>query len=217
MKWFAATTAATSIFTSSVMVATTPVVEQQNVLLSQGERLELLTAQVAEIEGPDWIIGKSLTSELAIYAQPGIGLIAKMNARGLDLMREAELQSKIDSYNARIALVMDSVEAHVGKTPYVFSGSSPRGWDCSGLTRWAYAQVGIDLPHSASAQKRMGTVVSDPVRGDLVVFGSGYHVGLYHSPGVMLHAGGRPGQRTQFRDMSDFWGKVTYVRLIPLP
>ena len=198
------------------MMVTTPVV-QQEVLLSQGERLELATARVAEIEGPDWIIGKSLTSELAIYAQPGVKLVAKMNARGLDLMREAELQARTDSYNARVALVMDSVAAHIGKTPYVYSGSSPNGWDCSGLTRWAYAKVGIDLQHRASVQLRSGNAVTNPVRGDLVVFGSGYHVGLYHSPGKMLHSGGRPGERTEIRDITDYWGKVTYIRLIPLP
>jgi hypothetical protein len=195
------------------MMVTTPVV-QQEVLLSP---LESATARAAEIEGPDWIIGKSLTSELAIYAMPDALLTAKMNARGLDVLEQERLQDRLDSYNARVALVMDSVSAHIGKTPYVYSGSSPRGWDCSGLTRWAYAKVGIDLYHRASVQLRSGKVVSDPVRGDLVVFGSGYHVGLYHSPGKMLHSGGRPGDRTEVRDITDYWGKVTYVRLIPIP
>ena len=42
--------------------------------------------------------------------------------------------------------------------PYKWAGSSPgEGFDCSGLTMWAYAQVGVSLPHNASAQHGMGT------------------------------------------------------------
>lgn len=58
----------------------------------------------------------------------------------------------------------------VDKTPYVFSGSSTSGWDCSGLVRWTYEQVGIELPHSADKQAHFGYRVSVAQPGDIVVF-----------------------------------------------
>jgi cell wall-associated NlpC family hydrolase len=79
--------------------------------------------------------------------------------------------------------------------PYVWGGSTPQsGFDCSGLTRYVYAQLGIKLTHYAAAQWHEGTpVASKDVRpGDLVFFepkldGPG-HVGIYLGGGYFLHA-----------------------------
>ncbi|MGO4599115.1 C40 family peptidase [Terrabacter sp. 2RAF25] len=77
--------------------------------------------------------------------------------------------------------------------PYVYGGSSPSGFDCSGFTSYVYRQAGISIPRTASAQQAAATRVSDPQPGDLVFFGSpAYHVGIYVSPGRMIDAQ-RPG------------------------
>jgi cell wall-associated NlpC family hydrolase len=77
--------------------------------------------------------------------------------------------------------------------PYVYGGSSPSGFDCSGLTSYVYRQAGISIPRTASAQQAAATRVSNPQPGDLVFFGSpAYHVGIYVSPGRMIDAQ-RPG------------------------
>jgi len=94
-----------------------------------------------------------------------------------------------------------SLQDYIG-VPYVYSGSSPRGWDCSGFTMWAYQQLGIELPHSASAQARLGTEVSEPAIGDLVAFfyngsSSARHVAIYIGNGKLIHAGFKPGARTE--------------------
>ncbi len=77
--------------------------------------------------------------------------------------------------------------------PYVWAGASPSGFDCSGLTMYVYAQLGIGLSHGATDQQRASTPVpiSALQPGDLVFFGSAsysYHVGIYAGGGSMIHA-----------------------------
>jgi len=74
--------------------------------------------------------------------------------------------------------------------PYVWGGSSPRGFDCSGLVAYVFAQIGVSLPHSSYAQFGMGTPVSisQLQPGDLVFFTGASHVGIYIGGGQFIHA-----------------------------
>jgi cell wall-associated NlpC family hydrolase len=75
-------------------------------------------------------------------------------------------------------------------TPYVWAGTSPAGFDCSGFTRYLYANVGIELPHSTYAQWDMGRHIDAVAKlrpGDLVFFGMG-HVGIWLGHGRFIHA-----------------------------
>ncbi|MFD0685827.1 NlpC/P60 family protein [Actinomadura fibrosa] len=75
--------------------------------------------------------------------------------------------------------------------PYVWGAAGPSTFDCSGLTMWAYKQVGINLPHYTGSQWNAGTHVSESELqpGDLVFFYSDlHHMGMYVGGGKMLHA-----------------------------
>lgn len=75
--------------------------------------------------------------------------------------------------------------------PYVWGAAGPNAFDCSGLVKWAYAQVGISLPHYTVYQFNSGEHISrsqlEP--GDLVFFYSDIgHVGMYIGNGLMVDA-----------------------------
>jgi cell wall-associated NlpC family hydrolase len=75
--------------------------------------------------------------------------------------------------------------------PYRWGGESPStGFDCSGLVRWAYGRVGIELPHSSYALYGEGRRISESrLRpGDVLFFEGLGHVGLYLGRGRMVHA-----------------------------
>ncbi len=80
---------------------------------------------------------------------------------------------------------------HLG-TPYRWGGESPGGFDCSGLTKYAYGQVGVSLSHYTGAQWNEGARISsmrDLQVGDLVFFHSDlHHMGMYIGGGSMIHA-----------------------------
>jgi cell wall-associated NlpC family hydrolase len=139
---------------------------------------------------------------------------------------EAEIArlEKVASDTKKLNETLVLVKKQIGKTPWVFSGSTPSAWDCSGMVRWTYAHLGVDLEHSATKQRLSGVIVTKPKIGDLVSFnyqsyGSAYHIGIYVGPDEMIHAGGKPGDRTEVRSIKG-WAKangnsdITYTRII---
>jgi cell wall-associated NlpC family hydrolase len=75
---------------------------------------------------------------------------------------------------------------------YVWGGASPSGFDCSGLIMWAYAQVGINLPHYSGAQysATVHIPLADIQPGDLLFYGPGGsdHEAMYIGGGSMVEA-----------------------------
>ena len=101
--------------------------------------------------------------------------------------------------------VVALAKRHVG-APYRWGGSNPSGFDCSGLVRYVYAQVGVSLPHNAAQQYRLGTPVTrdnlEP--GDLVFFDSLRHNGIYIGDGRFIHAR-QTGRSVNIARLDDGW------------
>ena len=128
----------------------------------------------------------------------------------VEVLEESNGWYKIDSgyISAEYAVIVDAASATLGSEianydltfvgyPYVYGGSSPSGFDCSGFTSYVYAQFGISLNRSASNQLDNGTPVSmsELQPGDLVLFkksGTGSkrasHVGIYIGGNQFVHA-----------------------------
>ena len=101
---------------------------------------------------------------------------------------------------------------------YVYGGSSPRGFDCSGFTSYVYAQCGVKINRTASAQLNNGYAVSrgELQPGDLVMFKSGggsspaSHVGLYIGNGQFIHSSA-PGVGVVIDSLNSNFYSRTYV------
>jgi peptidoglycan DL-endopeptidase CwlO len=111
---------------------------------------------------------------------------AERNAEGFDLGTAAR---EVAAPTAGELAAFFAVE-RVG-VPYRYGGESPEsGFDCSGLVRWSYGRVGVDVPHNSHALFGVGR----PVRraslqpGDVLFFTGLGHVGLYIGNGQMVHA-----------------------------
>ncbi|PZU50042.1 MAG: hypothetical protein DI571_01845 [Arsenicicoccus sp.] len=96
-------------------------------------------------------------------------------------------------------LILETAAKYIG-TPYKWGGNTPEeGFDCSGYTKYVFAELGLTLPRTAAMQQAATTPVSNPQPGDLVFHGSpAYHVGIYAGDGMMYDTG-RPGVPTQYR------------------
>ena len=100
--------------------------------------------------------------------------------------------------------------------PYVYGGSAPGGFDCSGLTSYIYKQHGYAIHRTASDQLQDGLVVSRNGLqvGDLIFFRSGgspylsSHVGIYAGDNKIIHAGSRG---ICYADLDDSWFSGTYL------
>jgi cell wall-associated NlpC family hydrolase len=192
---------------------------------------EVASGPVLKSEAPivgsyDWMAQeKAAKDQLRLEAAQAQAALEEEAARV-----QAELEARIAelenivSNTKKLNETLVLVKNQVGRTAYVFSGSTPMGWDCSGLVRWTYGHLGINLRHSANTQRDSGTIVTEPKIGDIVSFNyrgssSAYHSGIYLGPDEMIHSGGKAGDRTSIISISG-WAEdnnnseVVYTRII---
>lgn len=100
-------------------------------------------------------------------------------------------------------------------TRYVYGGTSPSGFDCSGLVQYCMRKLGVSVPRSSGSQYGCGTAVSkgNLQPGDLVFFGRGRgisHVAIYAGNGQVIHAP-RAGKSVCYQSLSSLSSSLKYV------
>ena len=154
----------------------------------RSDATEKRAAQVAEIE-------ERLAAEKKVVDDN----LAEAEAL-LDRLKEEEREEMLSRdvvrlpsdvpVSGRAAAAVQYALAQVGDS-YVYGAAGPDAFDCSGLTMMAWAQAGVGLPHSSSAQYGSGPhiAMSDLQPGDLVFYYSPIsHVGIYIGNGMIVHA-----------------------------
>jgi cell wall-associated NlpC family hydrolase len=180
--------------------------EQRSIEGQLAQRKRLLSSVKAEIEHMQ-AVERSRQLQLAQTARtsglqgPRIG-----GALGLGVATTEASIAPASQYGGVVGIAM----RYIG-TPYVWGGSSPGGFDCSGLVMFAYAQMGVSLPHSTYAMWGMGVPVSQGQlqAGDLVFFNGLGHMGIYMGGGQFIHAP-HTGDFVKISSMTG-WYASTYV------
>ena len=117
--------------------------------------------------------------------------------------------------NSKAQDIIATAKQYMG-VPYVWGGTSPSGFDCSGLTYYVFRKHGINLNRNSAAQYEHGTYVakSNLQPGDLVFFANTYrqgisHVGIYIGDGKFIHASSSQGVTISLLSNS-YWASHYY-------
>ena len=174
------------------------------------ERQRLLTSIRGEIEQ---IMAAERRRAAAAAAATRARIQASPRAYALDdESPAAEVESAIAAAPpSRYGGVVGIAMQYLG-VPYKWGGASPSGFDCSGLIMYAYAQIGVSLPHYTGSLWGMGVPVSrgDLQPGDLVFFNGLGHAGIYVGGGNFIHAP-HTGDVVKISSLGDSWYASTYM------
>jgi cell wall-associated NlpC family hydrolase len=141
------------------------------------------TAQAATVQVP----GTDFTAEVPDDLVAAAGNYVDVSSVVNDVASQEVLPAAPTSVGQQIA---DKAMSKQG-APYVWGATGPDSFDCSGLTSWAYSQLGKSIPRTSDAQAASGTPVSlDALQpGDIVSYYAGAsHVGIYIGDNKIVHA-----------------------------
>jgi cell wall-associated NlpC family hydrolase len=129
------------------------------------------------------------------YGLPVTGIVTKTV---LDKMTEVEKQKgQTPKTSDQITINVIANAAELMGTPYVWAGTTPQGFDCSGFLQYIFAKEGVSLPRTVAQMWNATTTVSEPAVGDLVFFETyttgPSHAGVYIGNNQFVHAGSSTG------------------------
>ena len=160
-----------------------------------------------------------VTPQANAIEMPKTKVVAKELPKTKSILNDMIHTAKLNKNTAKMKETITKIFHRVNKTPYVFSGSSIYGWDCSGMVVWTYKQFGIELPHSANKQAHIGKRVSVPKFGDIVVFAykgstNFYHSGIYIGKGKIVNSNRYYGT-TVIEPLTDYKNsQIRFVRIV---
>lgn len=139
-----------------------------------------------------------------------------LNAQGVSVRALAAQASRAASAAAsKVRLRAWNYALDQRGRPYIWGGTGPGGFDCSGLVYAAYRAAGIVLPRTTYEMLRSSLLIPIPEsqaqEGDLAFFGTG-HVELYDSA-PWTYGARAPGTMIGFHLMNSFWHPTTYFRV----
>jgi cell wall-associated NlpC family hydrolase len=153
-------------------------------LASRRQLLSSIKGEIARIRAAE----EAQQRQLAAAARSRLGGVQVPVSDGVGISASTPEGSTVAPPNVHGGVVGIAMR-YLG-VPYVWGGSSPRGFDCSGFVAYVFAQLGVSLPHSSYAMYGMGTPVSisQLQAGDLVFFTGASHMGIYIGSGQFIHA-----------------------------
>jgi cell wall-associated NlpC family hydrolase len=116
---------------------------------------------------------------------------------------DTDLNFEVEAYG-RTKQAIDFAVAQLGDA-YVYGGTGPSGWDCSGLVMKSFAAAGVSLPRVVGPQmSAVRSVSMDALQpGDLVAYGDMSHIGIYLGRGKVIHAP-HPGRSVEITGMNHY-------------
>ncbi|MEJ7633360.1 NlpC/P60 family protein [Aeromicrobium sp.] len=131
--------------------------------------------------------------------------LARLTAAQQDKLNSSNTDVEFDvkaSGGAKTAIAF--AMAQIGE-PYVYGGTGPNGWDCSGLMMKAWAAAGVSIPRVVGPQIASGRRIpmGQLQPGDIVAYGDMSHNGMYLGNGRVVHAP-RPGKSVEITSLSGF-------------
>lgn len=176
--------------------------------------------------------GTAITSPAAASAETGTPVdspdVAAWAATQIQTTAQAPVESKpasqqhqINKFASRIFRRTSTIAKNLTSsalrflgTPYVFGGTSPSGFDCSGYVQHVFAMLGVSIPRTADAQYYAARkAIGGPKVGDLVFFQTyepgPSHVGIYLGNGRFAHASSSHG--VMVSNLSDSYWSARYI------
>ena len=166
------------------------------------------------------ISGGSNWTKIIVSATNEIGYVKTANVKQVtetktsSSAKSGKTKSVAVSGSASGSALVAQASKYIG-TRYVYGGTSPSGFDCSGLVQYSLRKLGVSISRSSSSQYGYGTAVSKAnlQPGDLVFFSRGKgisHVAIYAGNGQVIHAP-RAGKRVCYQSLASLSGSLKYV------